>query len=218
MSDADLKELEDVACPGAGACGGQFTANTMAMALEFLGLSPMGTASVAATDPAKDEVGDDAGRLVMDLLRRGVRPRADRHPRRARERHRRRRRDRRLDQRRAAPAGASRARPACRSPSTTSTAISRRTPLWADLKPGGRFTAVDLGRAGGTGVVAQRLVDAGLVDGDAVTVTGRTFAEEAARARETPGQEVVLPLDRAAQDDRRARHPEAATSRPTAAS
>src|SRR6266403_381175 len=75
MSDGDLKELEDVVCPGAGACGGQFTANTMAMALEFLGLSPMGTASVAATDPAKDEVGRQAGALVMDMLRRSLRPR-----------------------------------------------------------------------------------------------------------------------------------------------
>src|SRR5262249_56804067 len=75
ISDADLKELEDVACPGAGACGGQFTANTMAMALEFVGLSPMGSASVAAVDPEKDRVGEDAGRLVMDLLRRGLRPR-----------------------------------------------------------------------------------------------------------------------------------------------
>src|SRR5213079_3676568 len=75
MSDQDLKELEDVVCPGAGACGGQFTANTMAMALEFLGLSPMGTASIAATDPAKDEVGRQSGALAMDMLRRGLRPR-----------------------------------------------------------------------------------------------------------------------------------------------
>src|SRR5262249_58794217 len=76
MTDADLKELEDRVCPGAGACGGQFTANTMAMALEFLGLSPMGTASVAATDPAKDEVGAQTGALVMELLKKGTRPRA----------------------------------------------------------------------------------------------------------------------------------------------
>src|SRR5207247_54417 len=75
MSDRDLGELEDRVCPGAGACGGQFTANTMAMALEFLGLSPMGTASVAATDPATDTVGLETGKLVMDVLRRGLRPR-----------------------------------------------------------------------------------------------------------------------------------------------
>jgi len=195
MSDGDLKELEDVVCPGAGACGGQFTANTMAMALEFLGLSPMGTASVAATDPAKDEVGRRAGGLVMDMLRRGLRPRA-------------------ITTRAAfenAIAGV-----AASGGSTNAVLhllalareiglpltiddfdrVSRRTPLWADLKPGGRFTAVDLGKAGGTGIVAKRLVAAGLVDGSALTPTGRTFAEEAASAVETRGQEVVTPLEK----------------------
>jgi len=195
MSDGDLKELEDVVCPGAGACGGQFTANTMAMALEFLGLSPMGTASVAATDPAKDEVGRRAGALVMDMLRRGLRPRA-------------------ITTRAAfenAIAGV-----AASGGSTNAVLhllalareiglpltiddfdrVSRRTPLWADLKPGGRFTAVDLGKAGGTGIVAKRLVAAGLVDGSALTPTGRTFAEEAASAAETRGQEVVTPLEK----------------------
>src|SRR6266852_2476032 len=195
ISDTDLRELENVACPGAGACGGQFTANTMAMALEFLGLSPMGTASVAATDPAKDEVGARAGALVMELLKNGTRPRA-------------------IATRAAfenAIAGV-----AATGGSTNAVLhllamakeasipltiddfdrVSRRTPLWADLKPGGRFTAVDLGKAGGTGIVAKRLVAAGLVDGGALTPTGHTFAEEAARARETPGQEVVLPLER----------------------
>src|SRR5262245_9073653 len=167
MSDADLKELEDVVCPGAGACGGQFTANTMAMALEFIGLSPMGTASVAATDAAKDEVGRRCGVLVMDMLKRGLRPRQ-------------------IATRAAfdnAIAGV-----AATGGSTNAVLhllamareigvpltiddfdqISRRTPQWADLKPGGRFTAVDLGRAGGTGVVAQRLVAAKLVDGNAL--------------------------------------------------
>jgi dihydroxy-acid dehydratase len=195
MSDGDLKELEDVVCPGAGACGGQFTANTMAMALEFLGLSPMGTASVAATDPAKDEVGRRAGVLVMDMLRRGLRPRA-------------------ITTRTAfenAIAGV-----AASGGSTNAVLhllalareiglpltiddfdrVSRRTPLWADLKPGGRFTAVDLGKAGGTGIVAKRLVAAGLVDGSALTPTGRTFAEEAASAVETRGQDVVTPLEK----------------------
>jgi dihydroxy-acid dehydratase len=195
MSDGDLKELEDVVCPGAGACGGQFTANTMAMALEFLGLSPMGTASVAATDPAKDEVGRRAGVLVMDMLGRGLRPRA-------------------ITTRAAfenAIAGV-----AASGGSTNAVLhllalareiglpltiddfdrVSRRTPLWADLKPGGRFTAVDLGKAGGTGIVAKRLVAAGLVDGSALTPTGRTFAEEAASAVETRGQEVVTPLEK----------------------
>jgi dihydroxy-acid dehydratase len=195
ITDGDLKELEDVACPGAGACGGQFTANTMAMALEFLGLSPMGTASIAATDAAKDEVGRRAGVLVMDMLRRGLRPR-EIATRAAFEN---------------AIAGV-----AASGGSTNAVLhllalareigvplgiddfdrVSRRTPLWADLKPGGRFTAVDLGNAGGTGVVARRLVAAGLVAADALTPSGLTFAEEASRAVETRGQEVVVPLER----------------------
>jgi dihydroxy-acid dehydratase len=195
ITDADLKELEDVVCPGAGACGGQYTANTMAMALEFLGLSPMGTASVAATDPAKDDVGRRTGTLVMDMLARGLRPRA-------------------IATRAAfenAIAGV-----AASGGSTNAVLhllalareidvpltiddfdrVSRRTPLWAELKPGGRFTAVDLGNAGGTGVVAKRLVDAGLADPSLRTPSGLSFAEEAARAVETPGQEVVAPLGR----------------------
>jgi dihydroxy-acid dehydratase len=194
ITDADLKELEDVVCPGAGACGGQFTANTMAMALEFLGLSPMGTASIAATDAAKDEVGRKAGVLAVDMLRRGLRPRQ------------------------IATRGAFENAIAGVAASGGSTnavlhllalareiavplgiddfdRVSRRTPLWADLKPGGRFTAVDLGNAGGTGIVAKRLVAAGLVDGNALTPTGRTFAEEAAGAVETRGQQVVTPLE-----------------------
>ncbi len=195
MTEAELKALEDSACPGAGACGGQFTANTMAMALEFLGLSPMGTASVAAADPAKDEVGAACGRLVVDLLRRGVTVR----------------------QIATRPAFENAIAGVAASGGSTNAVlhllalareagvpleiddfdrVSRRTPLWCDLQPGGRYTAVDLGRAGGTPVVARRLVDAGLVDGSAMTVTGRTFAEEAARAVETPEQPVVRPLDR----------------------
>ncbi len=193
MSDADLLDIENHACPGAGACGGQFTANTMAMAFEFLGLSPMGTASVAATDPAKDQVGADAGRLVVDLLRRGVTPRQI-VTRAA------------IDNAIAGVAASGGSTNAvlhllalARETNVPLTIddfdrISRRTPLWADLKPGGRFTAVDLGRAGGTGVIAQRLVQAGLVDTSVTTVSGRTFGEEAARARETAGQEVVRPV------------------------
>jgi dihydroxy-acid dehydratase len=195
MSDRDLKALEDVVCPGAGACGGLFTANTMALALEFFGLSAMGTASVAATDPRKDEVGAEVGALAVDMLRRGLRPR-------------------RIATRAAfenaiagvaATGGSTNAvlhllalARECDVPLTIDDfdRVSRRTPQWADLKPGGRFTAVDLGNAGGTGVVAQRLVAAGLVDGAAVTPTGRTFAEEAGRAVETRGQQVVLPLER----------------------
>src|SRR5881628_293008 len=195
MSDRDLKELEDVVCPGAGACGGQFTANTMALALEFLGLSPMGTASIAATDPAKDEVGRQSGALAMDMLRRGLRPRQ-------------------ITTRAAfdnAIAGV-----AATGGSTNAVLhllalareigvpltiddfnpVSGRTPQWTDLKPGGRFTAVDLGHAGGAGLVAKRLVAAGLVAGDALTPSGRTLAEETARAVEPLGQEVISPLER----------------------
>jgi len=193
MSDADLKELEDRACPGAGACGGQYTANTMAMALEFFGLSPMGTASVAATDPAKAKVAEETGALVLDMLRRDLRPRAI-ATRVAYEN---------AIAGVAASGGSTNAVLHFLAMATETgvplaiedfDVISRRTPLLADLKPGGRFTAVDLGRAGGTGIIAARLVEGGLVDGSALTPTGRTFAEEAARAVETAGQEVVLPL------------------------
>src|SRR5436305_8560718 len=160
MSDEDLRELENRACPGAGACGGQFTANTMAMAMEFIGLSPMGTASVPATDPRKAEVGVACGRLVMDLLRRGVRPR-EILTRPAFEN---------AIAGVAASGGSTNAVPhllaLAREVGVPLTIddfdrVSRRTPLWADLKPGGRFTAVDLGHAGGSGVVARRLVAAG---------------------------------------------------------
>jgi dihydroxy-acid dehydratase len=193
ISDADLRELENVACPGAGACGGQFTANTMAMALEFLGLSPMGTASVPAIDPRKDEVARHCGQLIMDLLRRGVTP-GDILTRQAFEN---------------AIAGV-----AASGGSTNAVlhllalarevgvpltiddfdTISRRTPLLADLKPGGRYVAVDLDRAGGIPLLVQRLISAGLVDGKQMTPSGRTMGEEASLAVETPGQDVVRPL------------------------
>src|SRR4051794_17741453 len=190
MSDARLNELEKVACPGAGACGGQFTANTMALVSEFLGIAPMQLSSVPATNAAKHNAGHRAGELVMDLLRRDVTPS-------------------RIITKAAienAIAGV-----AATGGSTNAVLhllaianemhiplsiddfdrISARTPVLADLKPSGRFVATDLFNAGGTALVAQRLLDAKLMHGDCITVTGRTIAEEAAQAKEAPKQEVV---------------------------
>lgn len=191
ITTADLLEIENVACPGAGACGGQYTANTMAMVVELIGLAAMGTGSVAATDPKKEQVAFNAGQAVVELLKRGTRP-SDILTRKAFEN---------------AIAGV-----AATSGSTNAVlhllamareagvpltiddfdVISERTPLIADLKPSGRYTAIDLGLAGGIGLVARRLVEAELVDGTQKTVSGLTFAEEAALATETPGQNVVV--------------------------
>src|SRR6266496_2032525 len=193
MSDSDLKELENVACPGAGACGGQFTANTMAMTLEFLGLSPMGTASVPATDPRKDEVAQHCGQLIMDLLRQGVTPR-DILTRQAFEN---------AIAGVAASGGSTNAvlhlLAMAREADVPLTIddfdmISKRTPLLADLKPGGRYMAVDLDHAGGVPLLVQRLVSAGLVGGKQMTPSGRTIGEEANAFVVTPAQDVVLPL------------------------
>ena len=193
MDRAALRQLEDRACPGPGACGGQFTANTMAMAIEMLGLSPMGSASVPAMDPRKDQVACEVGQLVMQLLRQDLRPS-------------------RIVTRQALDNAI--AAVAATGGSTNSVLhllaiareagvklsiddfdrISRRTPLLADLKPWGRFVATDLYQAGGVGLVAKRLLDAGRLHPQAMTVTGRTIGEEATRATETPGQPVVRPL------------------------
>jgi dihydroxy-acid dehydratase len=194
MSDARLKALEETACPGAGACGGQFTANTMALVCEFLGIAPMGLSSVPATDSGKAHAGHRAGELVMDLLRGNVTP-SKIITKAAIEN---------------AIAGV-----AATGGSTNSVLhllaianeahiplsiddfdrISARVPIIADLKPGGRFVATDLYEAGGTALVAKRLLDAKFLRGDAITVTGRTIAEEAAAAKETPNQEVVRKID-----------------------
>jgi dihydroxy-acid dehydratase len=190
MSDARLNELEKVACPGAGACGGQFTANTMALVSEFLGIAPMQLSSVPATNAAKHNAGHRAGELVMDLLRRDLTP-SKIITKAAIEN---------------AIAGV-----AATGGSTNAVLhllaianeahiplsiddfdrISSRTPVLADLKPSGRFVATDLFNAGGTALVAKRLLDAKLMRGDCITVTGRTIAEEAAQAKEAPKQEVV---------------------------
>ena len=196
MSDADLLRLEDRACPGAGACGGQFTANTMAMVCEFLGMSPMGSASVPALDTRKASVARAAGEKIMDLVTRDLRPRTI------------------LTHDAFENAIAS---VAATGGSTNAVLhllaiareagvplsiddfdrISERVPLIADLKPGGRFVAVDLYRAGGTGLVAKRLKEAGILHEDAATVSGKTLGDEADAAIETPRQEVVRPLGHA---------------------
>ena len=193
MSDADLEALEDAACPGAGACGGQFTANTMATAFALLGISPMGANDVPALDPEKDRVCVEAGRLVMELLRRDIRPS-------------------RIITRQSLENAI--AAVAMTGGSTNAVLhllavarevgvrlaiddfdrISAKTPLLGDLKPGGRYVATDLHAAGGVRLVAQRLLQAKRLHADCPTVTGRTIGEEARRAQETTGQRVVRPL------------------------
>jgi len=193
MTEAELRDLENHACPGAGACGGQFTANTMAIAFEFLGISPMGFNGVPAMDPRKDEVAFRCGQLVMELLRK------DLHPRQIITR-------KALDNAIAAVAttgGSTNAvlhllavarEAGVRLTIDDFDKINRKIPLLADLKPGGRFMAADLYAAGGTTLVAKRLLDAGLLHADQLAVTGRTIGEEARQASETPGQQVVRPL------------------------
>jgi len=192
MTDAELKDLEDHACPGAGACGGQYTANTMSTVMEFIGLSPMGANSVPAVDPLKNEVAYRTGRLVMDLLHRGVRP-LDILTRKAFEN---------AITSVMATGGSTNsvlhllamAREA-EVPLTIDDfdAISSRTPIIADLKPAGRYLAVDVHRAGGIQLIAKKLLEAGLIDGSQMTPSGRSIAEEARLAVETPGQDVIRP-------------------------
>jgi len=190
MTDAELSELESRACPGPGACGGQFTANTMATAFEILGISPIGSASVPAMDEHKDDVAFGAGAMIMDLVRQ------------------------QLTARRIITKPALENAIAAIAATGGSTngvlhllavareadvdlriedfdRISSHTPLLADLKPGGRFVANDLFRAGGVPLVARRLLEAGCLHGDCLTVTGKTIGEESGDAKESPGQEVV---------------------------
>src|SRR5450432_1503762 len=195
MTDADLLELENVACPGAGACGGQYTANTMSTVMEMIGLSPMGFNSVPAMDPHKDEIAFRCGEVVMNLLKRGTKVR-DILTRQAFEN--------------------AIAAVAATGGSTNSVlhllalareagvaleiedfqTVSARTPLLADLKPSGRFVAADMHRAGGIGLLAQRLLRGKYLHAEAMTVTGQTIGAESERAIEFPGQEVIAPLDK----------------------
>jgi dihydroxy-acid dehydratase len=194
MTEGDLRALEDVACPGAGACGGQFTANTMSMAGEMLGLSAMGLNDVPAVDPRKGGVAARAGEIVMKLVAADLRP------------------SKILTRAAfdnaitavAATAGSTNAvlhlLAIAREAGVALTiddfdAISAKTPTLADVVPGGRFMAADLERAGGIRLVAARLAQAGLLK-DSMTVSGRSILAEAADAKETAGQEVVRPLDR----------------------
>jgi dihydroxy-acid dehydratase len=193
ITEAELHELEEVASPGAGACGGQFTANTMAMAFEVLGISPAGSSMVPAEDGHKLKVAIQCGELVMDVLRRGLRPSAV-ITKPALEN--------------AIAAGAT-------SGGSTNIvlhllavaremgvplsieefdAISEATPLLCDLQPGGQYVATDLYEAGGVPLVLQRLREAGVLRSESITVTGRTIGEHAQEAQETPGQQVVRPL------------------------
>jgi dihydroxy-acid dehydratase len=193
MTNAELKDLEDHACPGPGACGGQFTANTMAIAFEFLGISAMGRNGVPAMDQHKDDVAFEAGKMVMDLLKKDLRPKQI-ITRKS------------LENAIAAVATTGGSTNAvlhllavAREMGVKLTIddfdkLNRKVPLLADLKPGGRFTASDLFAAGGTTLVAKRLLDAGILHPNQPTVSGRTIGEEAADAKETAGQQVLRPL------------------------
>ena len=194
MTDAELTELENVACPGAGACGGQYTANTMSTVMELIGLSPMGFNGIPAMDARKDDVAFRCGEIVMNLLKNELLPKQI-LTRAAFEN---------------AIAGV-----ACTGGSTNSVLhllaiaremgvplaiddfqkVSERTPMLANLKPAGKYVAADVDKAGGIPVIAKRLLDGKFADGLTMTVSGRTFGEEASAAKETPGQLVIAPLD-----------------------
>ena len=196
ISLEELKDVEDHACPGEGACGGQFTANTMSTAYEMLGISPMGWNGIPAVDPRKEEVAFECGKMVMDLVRKGITPRS-------------------LITKKSfenaiagvmATGGSTNA--VLHLPATARDfglklsiddfdRISRKTPVVADLKPWGNYTAPEMYEAGGMPVVGKRLLEAKLLHADAKTVTGRTIGEEVRRAPEPPTQQVIKPLAQA---------------------
>jgi dihydroxy-acid dehydratase len=195
ITDDELHALENVACPGAGACGGQYTANTMSTVMEMIGLSPMGFNSVPAMDAQKDKISFDCGKVVMNVLKAGLKPR-DILTREAFEN--------------------AIASVAASGGSTNAVlhllaiareagvdleiddfqTVSERTPLLADLKPSGRFVAADMHRAGGIGLLAKRLLHGNYLHASAKTVSGLTIGAEAEKAAETAGQEVIAPLDK----------------------
>jgi dihydroxy-acid dehydratase len=199
MDDRDFKDIENNACPGAGACGGQYTANTMALALTFLGLSPMGSADPPANDPRKDDTCVEAGKLVMDLLGGGLKP-SDILTRES------------FDNAIAAVAATGGSTNAVLHLLALAREagvpldiddfdrVSSQTPIIADLKPGGRYVAVDMDRAGGSALLGKRMLEAGLVDGASRTMTGRTVEEEVSDAYEAPGQDVVVSVENALRD------------------
>jgi dihydroxy-acid dehydratase len=195
ITDQELHDLENVACPGAGACGGQYTANTMSTVMEMIGLSPMGFNSVPAMDAAKDQAAFDCGGVVMNLLQKGIRPR-EILTRDAFEN---------AIAAVAATGGSTNAVLHLLAMAREAEVnleiddfqtVSERTPLLADLKPSGRFVAADMHVAGGIRLLAKRLLDGNYLRPEAKTVTGLSIAVEAKSAAEAPGQEVIAPLDK----------------------
>jgi dihydroxy-acid dehydratase len=193
LSDEGLKAVEDHACPGPGACGGQFTANTMALMSEIMGICPIGMAEVPAEDPDKGDVAMRAGAMLLEMIAQDLRP------------------SKIINQQSLVNAVAA---AAATGGSTNAilhslafareagiefnlqdiAAISERTPMLADLRPIGKYVAVDMYKAGGTRLLTQRMLEGGYLDGSTLTVTGKTLAEEAASAHETPGQDVIYPV------------------------
>ena len=199
ISYDELMEVENVACPGPGACGGQFTANTMAMISEIIGICPMGMGDVPAEDPEKENVSFQAGEMMLDILERDVRP-SDLVTRQSLENS---------LAASAATAGSTNSILHClafaREAGIDLTLddieqISRRTPIIGDMRPTGKYVALDLYQAGGVPILVNRLIEGGYVNGDTPTVTGQTLAQACADAAETEGQDVVRNLDNAISD------------------